>query len=66
MLCDYNTMPDGRVTKPISWCNIEGYNGMHPKWLPMTKRMLGQMPGGRCPYPSGEKVESQQTSFWGF
>ena len=25
MLCDYNTLPDGRITKPITWCNIEGY-----------------------------------------
>ena len=51
MLCDYHTLPDGRDTKPITWCNIEGYNGMHPRFLPTTKRMLSEMPDGRCPYP---------------
>ena len=55
MLCDYHTLPDGRDTKPITWCNIEGYNGMHPKWLPTTRRMLSEMPGGRCPYPPGDR-----------
>ena len=54
MLCDYNVLPDGRVTKPITWCNIEGYNGMSSSFLPLTKHMLSQMPGGRCPYPPGD------------
>ena len=25
MLCDWNTREDGSETKPITWCNIEGY-----------------------------------------
>ena len=54
MLCDYNTMPDGRITRPITWCNIEGYNGMRPQYLPTTRAMLASMPGGRCPYPPGD------------
>jgi hypothetical protein len=56
MLCDYSTLPDGRITKPITWCNIEGYNGMSPSFLPTTRRMLSQMPGGRCPYPTGDTI----------
>uniref|UniRef100_A0A7S2ILV8 Uncharacterized protein n=1 Tax=Haptolina brevifila TaxID=156173 RepID=A0A7S2ILV8_9EUKA len=63
MLCDYNTLPDGRETKPITRCNIEGYNGMHPRWLPTTKRMLAEMPGGRCPYPTHEKSQRQSSSW---
>eukprot|EP00965_Chrysotila_dentata_P148915 4917627-Pleurochrysis_carterae.AAC.8 len=55
MLCDYNILPDGSMTKPITWCNIEGYNGMDTKWLPLTRAMLRRMPGGRCPYPPGDK-----------
>ena len=55
MLCDYNTLPDGRETKPITWCNIEGYNGMRPEYLPVTRHMLSQMPDGRCPYPPGDR-----------
>ena len=54
-LCDYHTLPDGRDTKPITWCNIEGYNGMHPRFLPITKQMLAKMPDGRCPYPPGDR-----------
>ena len=73
MLCDYHTLPDGRHTKPITWCNIEGYNGMHSRWLPTTKRMLAEMPGGRCPYPPGDRpgdgmnrnsVVGSGSSFW--
>ena len=55
MLCDYNTLPDGRITKPITWCNIEGYNGMKQEWLPTTRAMLAKMPNGRCPYPPGDR-----------
>ena len=56
MLCDWNTRPDGSETKPISWCNIEGYNGMDTdKWQGQTKAMLESMPGGRCPYPPGDR-----------
>ena len=51
----HHTLPDGRDTKPITWCNIEGYNGMHQRFLPTTRRMLAQMPGGRCPYPPGDR-----------
>ena len=40
MLCDYNTLPDGRETKPITWCNIEGYNGLDQRFLPQTRAML--------------------------
>jgi len=54
MLCDYNTLPDGRITKPITWCNIEGYNGMRSEYLPITRAMLSKMPGGRCTYPPGD------------
>ena len=54
MLCDYNVLPDGRVTKPTTWCNIEGYNGMRPEYLPITRSMLAGMPGGRCVYPPGD------------
>lgn len=55
MLCDYNTRPDGSITKPITWCNIEGYNGMDQKWLGATRHMLSKMPAGRCPYPPGDR-----------
>lgn len=55
MLCDYNTHPDGRITKPITWCNIEGYNGMRPEYLPIARHMLSKMPDGRCPYPPGDR-----------
>ena len=55
MLCDYNTLPDGRVTKPVTWCNIEGYGGLDPKYLGATRHMLAQMPDGRCPYPPGDR-----------
>ena len=55
MLCDYNVMPDGRETKPITFCNIEGYNGMDPRWLGHTRHMLDGMPAGRCPYPPGDR-----------
>ena len=55
MLCDYNTLPDGRETKPITWCNIEGYNGMKQEYLPRTRGMLSKMPDGRCPYPPGDR-----------
>jgi len=54
MLCDYNTLPDGRITKPITWCNIEGYNGMKQEWQPTVRKMLSEMPGGRCTYPPGD------------
>ena len=54
MLCDYNILPDGSMTKPIRWCNIEGYNGMKQDHLPATRAMLAKMPDGRCPYPPGD------------
>ena len=55
MLCDWNTREDGSETKPITWCNIEGYNGLDPKWLGATRKMLATMPAGRCPYPPGDR-----------
>jgi len=55
MLCDWNVLPDGRETKPITWCNIEGYNGMEARHLPATRSMLAGMPDGRCPYPPGDR-----------
>ena len=55
MLCDYNTMPDGRETKPITFCNIEGYNGFDPRFKPAADAMLAKMPNGRCPYPPGDR-----------
>ena len=54
MLCDWNTLEDGRETKPVTWCNIEGYNGLEPKHLPAARSMLAKMPAGRCPYPPGD------------
>ena len=30
-------------------------NGLHEHWLPATRAMLAQMPGGRCPYPPGDR-----------
>ena len=53
MLCDWNTVEDGRVTKPITWCNIEGYGGLKDEYRPAANHMFSQMPGGRCPYPTG-------------
>ena len=55
MLCDYNTLEDGRETKPITWCNIEGYNGMDQRFLGAARGMLSKMPDGRCTYPPGDK-----------
>ena len=34
MLCDHNVNPDGRVTREITRCNIEGYNGLAPRFKP--------------------------------
>ena len=42
-------------TPPPGRCNIEGYNGMHPKWSNATRHMLSEMPAGRCPYPPGDR-----------
>ena len=54
MLCDWNTHEDGSYTKPITWCNIEGYNGLKPEYLGAATHMLAGMPAGRCPYPPGD------------
>ena len=51
MLCDHNVDPNGRVTREITRCNIEGYNGLSPAFKPIADAMLAKMPGGRCPYP---------------
>ena len=55
MLCDWTIKPDGNPSKPITWCNIEGYNGMRQDYLPATRAMLTKMPGGRCTYPPGDR-----------
>ena len=55
MLCDFNTRPDGIETAKITRCNIEGYGGMDPQFKAATQWMLSQMPGGRCPYPPGDR-----------
>ena len=54
MLCDFNTREDGGITRPITFCNIEGYGGIRPKYKPAIDAMLARMPGGRCPYPPGD------------
>ena len=60
MLCGWNTIPSGRETGKITFCNIEGYGGMcthdaSGQCNGAVKHMLGQMPDGRCPYPTGDK-----------
>lgn len=55
MLCDHNVDPSGRVTREITRCNIEGYNGMSPDYKQAAQSMLKSMPGGRCPYPPGNE-----------
>jgi len=55
MLCDWNTQTDGRESGKLTYCNIEGYGGMDPAFKPATERMLKMMPGGRCPYPPGDR-----------
>ena len=55
MLCDHNVDPNGRVTREITRCNIEGYNGLDPKWRGACDAMLRGMPNGRCPYPPGDR-----------
>ena len=54
MLCDFNTREDGGITRPITFCNIEGYGGIRPMYKPAIDAMLARMPGGRCPYPPGD------------
>lgn len=55
MLCDWNTLADGREVGVLSRCNIEGYGGMDSsKYGVAAKKILAQMPGGRCPYPPGD------------
>ena len=54
MLCDHNVDASGRVTREITRCNIEGYNGLHPQFKPLADHMLRGMPNGRCPYPPGD------------
>eukprot|EP00908_Phaeocystis_cordata_P026022 Transcript_8499.p1 GENE.Transcript_8499~~Transcript_8499.p1 ORF type:complete len:239 (+),score=60.35 Transcript_8499:106-717(+) len=54
MLCDHNVDPNGRVTREITRCNIEGYNGLDPRFKPAAQHMLQGMPDGRCPYPPGD------------
>jgi len=53
MLCDHNVDASGRVTREITRCNIEGYNGMDARFRGAAAAMLKTMPGGRCPYPPG-------------
>ena len=47
--------PDGTDTAKITHCNIEGYGGLAPQFKAATEHMLAQMPGGRCPYPPGDR-----------
>tara|TARA_B100000524_G_scaffold344764_1_gene242466 strand:+ start:205 stop:2913 length:2709 start_codon:yes stop_codon:yes gene_type:complete len=54
MLCDFNVREDGSVTRPITFCNIEGYGGIRQQYFPIIKSMLAEMPDGRCPYPPGD------------
>ena len=55
MLCDFNVRPDGTDTAKLTRCNIEGYGGLAPQFKAATVHMLAQMPGGRCPYPPGDR-----------
>ena len=59
MLCGWNTIPSGKETGRITFCNIEGYGGMcshDPSGgcQGAVDHMLSQMPDGRCPYPPGD------------
>jgi len=65
MLCDYNVREDGSITKSIKWCNIEGYNGMKPEYVPLANMMLAGMPNGRCPYPPGDQQGMPGFDRWG-
>ena len=53
MLCDWNTLMDGRENgKRISRCNLEGYGGLdYSTFGEQVKATLGAMPDERCPYP---------------
>ena len=53
MLCDWNTLMDGRENgKRISRCNLEGYGGLdYDTYGEAVKTTLAAMPDGRCPYP---------------
>lgn len=58
MLCDWNTLENGRDNgRHITWCNIEGYNGLKDVYQSSAKHMLSQMPDGRCPYPPGDRPD---------
>ena len=39
----------------LTRCNIEGYGGLAPQFKAAIVHMLAQMPGGRCPYPPGDR-----------
>ena len=57
MLCDWNIELNGRPNgRNISRCNLEGYGGVDwETYGPEVRGMLAQMPGGRCPYPPGDR-----------
>jgi hypothetical protein len=59
MLCDIHVDPDGRLSKPLenaSRCNLEGYGGLDYKTFGVqVSEALAQYPGGRCPYPPGDR-----------
>ena len=55
MLCDWNTGADGSEHGKASRCNLEGYGGLdYEKFGAAAKAALAAMPGGRCPYPTGD------------
>ena len=64
MLCDHNVDPNGRVTREITRCNIEGYNGLSPAFKPIADAMLAKMPGGRCPYPPLDVPVAGRSRHW--
>mmetsp|Transcript_9616 Transcript_9616/g.19614 ORF Transcript_9616/g.19614 Transcript_9616/m.19614 type:complete len:81 (-) Transcript_9616:112-354(-) len=50
--------PNGHQTKTLeqaSRCNLEGYGGLdYDTFGNTTAAALRAMPGGRCPYPTGD------------
>ena len=54
MLCDHNVDSSGRITREVTRCNIEGYNGLAPQHRAAADAMVKSMPNGRCPWPPGD------------
>lgn len=56
MLCDANTTPEGMDVGKWSRCNLEGYGGVdYETYGKQIEESLAAMPGGRCPYPPGDR-----------